>query len=54
MEDAIEVFFVAENVFNKWPPLVAGSFSVGFYQGLANANYDQVGRTFRMGTRFKF
>jgi hypothetical protein len=41
-------------VFNKWPPLIAGSFAVGYYQGLANANYDQVGRTFRMGTRFKF
>jgi outer membrane receptor protein involved in Fe transport len=54
MDDAIEVFFVVDNVFNKWPPLIAGSFAVGYYQGLANANYDQVGRTFRMGTRFKF
>jgi len=54
MEDAIEVFFVVENVFNKWPPVVAGTFNTGYYQGLGNANYDQVGRTFRLGTRFQF
>ena len=54
MDDAIEVFFIVDNVFNKWPPLVAATFNNGFYQGLANSNYDQVGRSFRLGTRFQF
>ena len=33
---------------------VAATFNNGFYQGLGNSNYDQVGRAFRLGTRFQF
>ncbi len=54
MEDAIEVFLAVDNLFNKWPALVAGTFNTAYYQGLGNASYDQVGRSFRMGTRFQF
>jgi outer membrane receptor protein involved in Fe transport len=54
MEDAIEVFFAVDNVFNSDPALIAATFNNGFYSGLANSNYDQVGRSFRLGTRFKF
>jgi outer membrane receptor protein involved in Fe transport len=54
MGDAIEVFFAVDNVFNSDPALIAATFNNGFYQGLANSNYDQVGRSFRLGTRFHF
>jgi len=54
MDDAVELFFAVDNVFNSDPPLIAATFNNGFYQGLANSNYDQVGRTFRLGTRFQF
>ncbi len=54
MEDKIEVFFAVDNVFNSDPALIAATFNNGFYQGLANSNYDQVGRSFRVGTRFHF
>ena len=54
MDDAVELFFAVDNVFNSSPPLIAATFNNGFYQGLANSNYDQVGRSFRLGTRFQF
>jgi hypothetical protein len=50
-----EVYFVAENLLDRDPPLIAGSLSSGFYQGQANARfYDRLGRMLRLGARFKF
>jgi hypothetical protein len=47
--------FVAENLLDRDPPLIAGSLSSGFYQGQANARfYDRLGRMLRLGARFKF
>jgi iron complex outermembrane receptor protein len=54
MDDAIEVFFTVDNVFNTRPGYVAATFNNGYYTGLANNNYDTVGRAFRVGTRLKF
>lgn len=54
MNDAIEAYFVAENMFDKDPPFVAGDRGNGFYSGQGNsALYDRLGRTFRLGVRFQ-
>jgi len=54
MDGAMEMFFVVENLFDKDPPLIAGNANNGYYQGQAVYYYDTVGRSFRLGTRFKF
>jgi hypothetical protein len=55
MDDAIEGYFVAENMFDKDPPFVAGDRPNGFYQGQGNSTlYDRLGRTFRVGARFRY
>jgi iron complex outermembrane recepter protein len=55
LQNAGEVYFVAENFLDQDPPLVAGSLSSGFYQGQSNARfYDRLGRMLRAGVRFKF
>ncbi len=54
MGDAVETFLVVDNVLNKQPPVVAAPPGNSFYTGLGNKQYDLVGRSFRLGTRFKF
>jgi iron complex outermembrane receptor protein len=55
MEGSGEVFLVTENLFDRAPPLVAGTFGSGFYAGQGNQfQYDRLGRMFRAGVRFKF
>ncbi len=54
MDGAIETFFVTENLFNKQPPVVGAPAGNSFYSGSGNKQYDLVGRSFRLGTRFKF
>ncbi|MGE4063796.1 MAG: TonB-dependent receptor plug domain-containing protein [Rhodospirillaceae bacterium] len=55
MADAIEGYFVAENVLNTDPPFVAGDRGNGFYNGQGNSTfYDRLGRTFRLGARFRY
>jgi iron complex outermembrane receptor protein len=55
MEDAVEAYFVAENVLNTDPPFVAGDRGNGFYNGQGNSTfYDRLGRTFRVGARFRY
>jgi iron complex outermembrane receptor protein len=48
-----EVFFVTQNMFNKYPARVAGPSDSGFYSGMGNSDYDRIGRMFRAGVRFK-
>ena len=53
--DRAEAFFVAENVLDQDPPLIAGSRSNGFYAGQGNTKfYDRLGRMLRAGVRFNF
>jgi len=53
--DNAEVYFVAENMLDKDPPLIAGSRSNGFYAGQGNTRfYDRLGRMLRTGVRFNF
>jgi iron complex outermembrane recepter protein len=49
-----EVYGVIDNLFDKDPPVVPGSFGAGFYQGQSNINYDRIGRAFHLGWRAKF
>lgn len=54
MDDAIETYFTAENVFDKDPPFVVGQRGSGFYAGQGNTSlYDRLGRVFRAGVRFR-
>lgn len=54
MDGAAEMFFVVDNLFNKQPPLIAANANNGYYAGQAVNNYDVVGRSFRLGVRFKY
>lgn len=49
-----EVYGVVDNLFDKDPPMIPGSFGAGFYQGQSNINYDRIGRAFHLGWRAKF
>jgi len=54
MDDAVETYFTAENVFNTDPPFITGTRGAGFYAGQGNtALYDRLGRVFRAGVRFR-
>jgi iron complex outermembrane receptor protein len=53
-EENGEVFFVMENFLNRDPPMIAGNYGGGFFDGQANTGfYDRLGRTFRAGIRIK-
>jgi iron complex outermembrane receptor protein len=52
-ENSTEVYFVAQNVFDTWPPLIAASVNNGYYAGQGNSEFDRIGRVFRAGIRFK-
>ncbi len=54
MDGALDAYFVAENMFDRDPPLIAGTRGAGFYAGQGNTGlYDRMGRTFRAGVRFQ-
>ena len=53
MGGAADIFFVAQNIFDTEPPLIAGSLGAGYYAGQGNSEFDKVGRIFRAGVRFK-
>jgi iron complex outermembrane recepter protein len=47
-------YLTVQNLMNRDPPLIAANVSSGVYAGLGNAAYDQLGRVWRAGFRFKF
>jgi iron complex outermembrane receptor protein len=49
-----EVFGVIDNLTNEDPPMIAGSFGAGYYQGQSNVDYDRIGRRFTLGYRASF
>ncbi|WP_116812372.1 TonB-dependent receptor domain-containing protein [Steroidobacter cummioxidans] len=52
--DSFELFGTIENLTNTQPPTIGGSLSSSHWSGQGNADYDRVGRQYRMGVRFKF
>ena len=49
------MFAVVDNVFNTSPPVIGGNTINTYYLGQANSDYyDRIGRTFRVGFRFKY
>ncbi len=54
-DDRAEAFFVAQNILDEDPPLIAGERGGGWYSGHGSTNfYDRLGRTLRVGLRFDF
>jgi iron complex outermembrane receptor protein len=51
---SFELFGTIENLTNTQPPTIGGSLSSAHWSGQGNADYDRVGRQYRMGIRFKF
>jgi outer membrane receptor protein involved in Fe transport len=49
-----QVYLTVQNLFNRDPALIAAPVSSAVYTGQLNAAYDQLGRVFRAGFRFKF
>ena len=49
-----EVYAVIDNLTNEAPPMIAGSFGAGYYQGQSNVDYDRIGRRFTLGYRATF
>ena len=49
-----EIFGVIDNLTNEDPPMIAGSFGAGYYQGQSNVDYDRIGRRFTLGYRGSF
>jgi len=52
--DSFELFGTIENLTNTQPPTIGGSLSSSHWSGQGNADYDRVGRQYRLGVRFKF
>jgi iron complex outermembrane receptor protein len=50
----VQLTFVAENLFDTAPPLIAGAVTNGYYAGQNNSSYDRIGRNFRLSARFKY
>jgi len=51
---SFELFGTIENLTNHQPPSIGGSLTNSYWQGQGNAEYDRVGRQYRMGVRFNF
>lgn len=52
--ESFELFGTIENLTNHQPPTIGGSLTGSHWSGQANADYDRVGRQYRLGARFKF
>jgi outer membrane receptor protein involved in Fe transport len=52
--ESFELFGTIENLTDKQPPIIGGSLTSAHWQGQGNADYDRIGRQYRMGARFKF
>jgi iron complex outermembrane receptor protein len=52
--ESFELFGTIENLTNKQPPTIGGSLSSAHWSGQGNADYDRVGRQYRLGVRVKF
>ncbi len=51
---SFELFGTIENLTDHQPPSIGGTLTNSYWQGQGNADYDRVGRQYRMGVRFKF
>ncbi|HEY6643742.1 hypothetical protein, partial [Povalibacter sp.] len=49
-----EIYGVIDNLTNEDPPMIAGSFGAGYYQGQSNVDYDRIGRRYTLGYRLTF
>jgi outer membrane receptor protein involved in Fe transport len=49
-----QFYVTVQNLMNRAPNLIAAPVSTAVYTGQANSAYDQLGRVFRAGFRFKF
>jgi iron complex outermembrane recepter protein len=52
--DGGQVYLTVQDLLNRAPDLIAAPVSTAVYTGQANAAYDQLGRVFRVGFRFKY
>jgi outer membrane receptor protein involved in Fe transport len=50
----IELFGTVENLTNAQPPIIGGSRGSTYWSGQGNADYDRLGRQYRVGMRFQF
>jgi outer membrane receptor protein involved in Fe transport len=52
--ESFELFGTIENLTNRQPPTIGGSLTSSHWSGQGNADYDRIGRQYRMGVRVKF
>lgn len=52
--ESFELFGTIENLTNHQPPTIGGSLSSSHWSGQGNADYDRVGRQYRLGVRVNF
>ncbi|GFE89857.1 TonB-dependent receptor plug domain-containing protein [Steroidobacter agaridevorans] len=52
--ESFELFGTIENLANKQPPIIGGNLTSAHWSGQGNADYDRIGRQYRMGVRFTF
>ncbi len=52
--ESFELFGTIENLTDRQPPTIGGSLSSTHWSGQGNADYDRVGRQYRMGVRVNF
>ncbi|MCA0201721.1 MAG: TonB-dependent receptor [Proteobacteria bacterium] len=50
----VEIFGTVENLLNATPPIIGGSLTAAYYNGMGNKDYDVIGRQYRAGVRFQF
>ncbi len=50
----VEIFGTVENLLNATPPIIGGSLTAAYYNGMGNKDYDVIGRQYRAGIRFQF
>ncbi|MCC6914553.1 MAG: TonB-dependent receptor [Rhodospirillaceae bacterium] len=50
----VEIFGTVENLLNADPPVIGGSLTAAYYNGMSNKDYDVIGRQYRAGIRFQF
>ncbi|MGE3333567.1 MAG: TonB-dependent receptor [Rhodospirillaceae bacterium] len=53
-DEEVELFGTVENLTNAQPPIIGGSRGSTYWSGQGNAQYDRLGRQYRIGMRFQF